>query len=298
MAYSWGLPGPTVPFVVDHRYSALHQERSYLLSALATEESRAEHFIRALQTNTAKLQIAESDRDSAEAVRKSRKAAAAITRKLRKCHKSERAMTNNLAAVTCRMQMLEQHQWRKAQFEYSQRMQQTPMYGMALGFQEMTLASPMSPAYGYPCTPYPARSYAMSFPSGTLPSMPATPLLQPQQMVSMENASNMPLSTPCYEQFQTQYAIRTPFNFPQPVMAAVGQDMNVCYSLHALPNEPINRSRRMSLPNPPRNSSWDTPGFLRGIGEEPVAKENIELGSRLSVVGGTSASLRMQRLSK
>jgi hypothetical protein len=197
MAYSWGLPGPTLSFVADHRYSALQQERSYLLSALAAEESRAEHFIRALQSHKAKLQTAESDQDSAEAVRNLRKASAAITRKLKKCHKSERAMANNLAAVTCRMQMLEQHQWRKAQFEYSQRMQRTPMYGMALGLQEMTLASPMSPAYGYPCTPYPARSYAMSSPSGTLPSMPATPLLQPQQMVSMENAWNMPFYTPC-----------------------------------------------------------------------------------------------------
>jgi hypothetical protein len=261
MAYSWGWPAPTVPFVADHRYSALHQERSYLLSALATEESCAEHFIRALQTTKAKLKIAESDQDSAEVVRNLRKAAAAITRKLKKCHKGERAMANNLAAVAWRMQMLEQHQWRKAQFEYSQRMQQTPMYGVVLGLQEMTLASPMSPAYGYPCTPYPARLYAMSSPSGRLPSMPATPLLQPQQMVSMEDAWNTPLSAPCYEQFQTQYAITTPFNTPQPGMAAVGQDTNVYYSPHALPNEPINRSRRMSLPNPPRNSSWHTPGF-------------------------------------
>lgn len=295
MAYSRGPPAPITPFVANHHYSSLQQERSYLLSALATEESRAEHMNRTLGTIRAKLEMAGAHEDSTEMAGNLTKAAAAITRKLKKCYKSERAMANNLAAVTTRMQMLEQHQWRKAQFEYSQRVQQTPIYGMALGLLGMTLESPISPAYGYPCMPYPPTSYTLSPLSGTIPSVPTTPFLQPQQMMSIEGAWNAALPTPYYEQFQMPFGISTPFNTPQPSMPATWQNMDIQYSpyAYAKSNEPMKRSRRMSLPDPPRMSSWHTEGLLGGIEEEPPAREHIEPGRRLSMISCTGASLRM-----
>lgn len=287
-----------MPFVHDHRYFSLHQERSYLLSALATEESRAEHMTRTLETTRVKLQIAEASDDPAGEVGNLRKVAAAITRKLKKCRKSERALANNLAAVTARMQMLEQHQWRKAQFEYSQRMQETPIYGMAQGLQEMTLQPPMCPAYGYPCTPYPPTSYTLSPLSFTFPSMQATPSLQPQSLTGMGHSWNTPLPTPCHQEFQTSFGMSTPLTTPKPGMPAIWQNMDNPQSNYALSNEPIKRGRRMSLPNPPRRTSWHRPGFMIGCGEDHSASENMELGRRLCMVDGTSAPSRMQRMSK
>lgn len=293
MAYQWGPCAPAVPIVADHRDSSLHQQRSYLLSALATEESRAEHMTRALETTRAKLRIAEIREESKEAVGNLRKAAAATSRKLKKCQKNQRAMTNNLAAVTACMQMLEQHQWRKAQFEYSQRMQQTPMYGLSLGLQEMTIDSPMSTAYGHPCTPYAQTSYAMSPLSVHLAPMPQTPLLQPQSMIGMDIGWNTPLPTPYHQQFQTPLGGSTPFNTPQPGILADWQNMGMQHTQYAVFNEPIKRDRRMSLPNPPRRSGWDTTGIRRGIGQVSSATEKMEVGRKLSVADGTMISLRM-----
>jgi hypothetical protein len=262
MACSWGPSAPITPFVTDHRYSSLQQERSYLLSALATEESGAEHIALTLKTTRAKLQIAEAQEDSAAVARNLRKTMAAMTRKLKKCHRNEQAMANNLAAVTARMQILEQNQWRKAQLDHSERMQQAPIYAMVLGLQGMTLESPMFPAYGYPCTQCPPTSYTVSHLGGAIPSVPATPFLLPQQMMSsIESAWNTPLFTPYHEQFLMPLGMGTPFSTPQPIMNATRQNMDMNMNLqsprhaHAESNEPMKQSRRMSLPDPPRRSS-------------------------------------------
>ena len=279
--------------VADHRYSSLHQERSYLLSALAREESRAEHMNGTLETIRAKLQMAQADQGSAEAIGNLKKAVMAISRKLKKCYKSERAMANNLAAVTARMQILEQHQWRKAQSEYSQRMQQMPISGVALGLQEMTLESRMSPAYGYPCTPYPPTPYTIDPLSATLPSMPATPFLQPQSTMNMEMGWNTPLPMPHYNQFQPPFGMYAPFNTPQPSMPTSWQNMDIQYSPYAVSNEPIKASRRMSLPNPPRRTSWGGIEFLGRVVEDPANNESVGPGS---MVGDTTVSHRMQEM--
>lgn len=289
MAYSLAPSSAIKPYVTDHRYSSLHQERSYLLSALATEGARAERMTRALDNARAKVQSTQADGSSVEATSTLRKTVAAITRKLKKCHKSQRAMASNLAAVTARIQMLEQHQWRKAQFEYSQRMQQTPMYGMALGLQEMALNSPVFPAYGHPCTPYPAAPYNLSPLGWTLPSMPATPILHPQSAISTESSWNMTLPTlvSYCEQVPVQYVANTPFNTPQPFMATTLQMANIQQIPYTISNELTKKCRRLSLPDPLRK------GSLRGIGEEAGLDETTDLGRRLSMDGGASASLRI-----
>ena len=255
MAHPLDLSAPMAPYVTDHHYTSLHQERTYLLSALAKEESHAEHMSRCLETITTKLNIAEAHENSTDMVGGLRRSAAAISRKLKKCHKSERAMANNLAAVTARMRMLEQHQWRKAQFEYSQ---QTPMYGMTLGLQELTLASPMTPAYGYPYTSYPSTSSTMSPLGLTGPPMPATPILPPQ-MASMEYGWTTPVPTPYQDKFQIAFGTSTSFNPPQPGMLDPWEAIGIPPSSCATYNEPLNQVRRMSLPNPPR-TSWHVSG--------------------------------------
>jgi hypothetical protein len=299
MASSWSPSVPAIPIVTDHRYSSLQQERSYLLSALATEESRAEHISRTLETTKAKLQMAEEDEDSAEAAQNLRKVLAAMTRKLKKCQKNEQPMSNNLAEVSARMQILEQNQWQKAQLDHSERVQQVPIYGMTVALQGMTLETPMSPAYGYPCTLYPSISYTISPLNSAIPSLPATPFLRPQLMSSIESGWNTPLPTPYHEPFLTSLGMSTPFNTPQPLMTATWQnrDMNMNtianrnfqppHQAYAEPNPAMNQSRRMSLPDPPRKSGWHIEGSLEGIGEEPPVSADGEQGRSLSMDGGT-----------
>lgn len=201
MAYTWVPPAPEIPFVTDHRYSSLHQEHSYLLSALAKEESRLAHLSRTRESVRAKLVIAEAHGSSAEEVGRLKKAVAAISRKLKQCHKSERAMADNLSAVSERIRMLELHQWQKASFEYSQKMYQTPTHGMVLGFPEMTLELPISPACMYGWTVYSPMSCTMPSVNIALSSMPGSPLLQSQSMVNVGNAWNTPLPVH-YDHFQ------------------------------------------------------------------------------------------------
>lgn len=195
MAYSWGSPAPVIPFIVDHCYSSLHQERSYLLSALAAEESRYEYLSRTLENTRAKLQIVEAQEDSAAVTKKLRKGVTAITRKLKRSRKCERAMANNLAAVTAHMHMLEQHHWRKAQLEYSQMMQLTPIAGMALGLQGMTLEPSLCPSYDYPFMPQSSIPYAMPPLDFALPSLPSNPSWQPELLVGAENIWDTQLPT-------------------------------------------------------------------------------------------------------
>lgn len=268
------------PYVADDRYSPLHQERTYLLSALAKEESRAEHLCRCLETITTKLKTAEGHEDSTDTVKNLRMSAAAITRKLKKCHESERAMANNLATLTTLMQMLGQHQWRKAQFEYSKRMQQTLTDGMTLGLQDMSLVSPITPAYGYPYTPFPSASSMMSPLSLTGSPLPATPAVQPQMALAcMEYGWDTPMPTPYQNNFQMAFGTNTSFNPRQLGMAYSGQAVGIQPSSRAAYDEPLNPVRRMSLPNPPR-TSWQEPGGLTGIGEDLAMTESIELERR------------------
>jgi hypothetical protein len=283
-------------YVSDHRYSALHQERLYLLSALAAEESRAEQMTRSLQTTRAKLMNAADCEDSTDAVANLRKAASAIVRKLKKCQKNQRAMANNLDAVTSRMQMLEEHQWRRAQFEYSQKMLQTPMYGMAMGLQEMSLDTLISPAYGYPCTPYPATShYSVSSPTISVPSILASPMLQSLATPSTGAFWGHALPAPYHDQFYSHPTLNVPSNTPQssvPSQELISDNRPVMF---APDQEPMRRARRMSLPNPTRKNSWHLGETLTEIGEESVVNEGMDLGRRLSMVDGTSSALRMQR---
>lgn len=250
MTHPSDLHPTVVPMATDLCYSGLHHERSYLLSALASEESRAEKLTRSLEATRVKLMTAQADQDH-EGAAGLRKIAASITRRLKKCQDNERAMTNNLAAVTSRMQFLEQHQWRRAQFECSQRMQISPIDELGLGFQGMTLEPPVSSSFACPHSPYPPTFYAMSPFGATMPALPAPPMLQPQRMMSIESTWDTPLPTPHQQHFQVPLGMAQPFDGPQ----AGASDMWKCTTPPPSPSVPFSssneRSRRLSLPTPP-----------------------------------------------
>src|SRR5271170_6068753 len=120
MSYYWAIPGPSptpTTFSIMGSQSSLHQERAYLLSALAAGESRGEQLTFSLDAARQKLAAADHAEGAVDEVKKLKKVVTGLARKLKRSQKSRNAMINNLAAVTSRMKMLEQHQWRKAQFE-------------------------------------------------------------------------------------------------------------------------------------------------------------------------------------
>jgi hypothetical protein len=263
MAYLPKSSPTMIPLITDSRYSGLHHERSYLLSALASEESRAEKETSFLETTRAKLKEAREETDH-EAIAALRKRIASTVKRLRKCRQSERAMANNLAAVTARMQFLEQNKWRTAQLEYLHETQRSPVDGLPLGLQRMTLESPMSPSYGYSHSPYPPTCYAMSPFNATLPSLPEYPVLQPQGMMSIANAWDTTLPTPYRQDSPMIFGTDMPFDTPPAALSEMWQTSHRLNSTRTGSGMLSDRPRRMSLPNPPtehngyRTGSFET----------------------------------------
>src|SRR3954447_10760764 len=100
MSYYWAIPGPNptpTTFSVMGSQSSLHQERAYLLSALAAEESRGEQLTFSLDAARQKLAAADHGEGSVDEVEKLKKAVTGIARKLKRIQKSRKAMINNLA---------------------------------------------------------------------------------------------------------------------------------------------------------------------------------------------------------
>ena len=288
------VPIATVHFAMQS-YSSLHQERAYILSALASEESRSEQFTLTLESLRKKLGKAEQSEDGPNLVANLKKAIATLLRKSKRSQKNQKAMVNNLAAVTSRMQMLEQHQWRRAQFEYSQQAQFSSINGIAMGMQDLGLVSPMTS--GFAChSQTPISPFLQTF----TPQLPSTPFIPPQAAVSFRHPFGSPLYSPFYEQPRGHYPTDqgwqqnvidySPWTLP-PTSDSVGN--------RAQAPRPV---RSMSLPAVQRSSSQRIASSLVRIREgedeaiSPTSqKSSTDLGRRLSLVGGASAGLRLQR---
>lgn len=181
MSYYWAIPGPILAptcYSVMGGQSSLHQERAYLLSALAAEESREEQLTFSLDATRKKLAAAEYEEDSPDAVKSLKKTVTGLARELKRSKKNQKAMISNLAAVTSRMQMLEQHQWRRAQFEYNQRCQFHFLNDMNMNMQNLTLVSPITPSHQYqsqsPISPQ-TPGFAYPVPPTSMPNIQWTP---------------------------------------------------------------------------------------------------------------------------
>ena len=299
MSYYWAIPGPTptmTPYSIMGNQSSLHQERAYLLSALASEESRGEQLTFSLNAIRKRLAAAEHADGSTEAVRSLKKAATGLARKLKRSQKSLKAMINNLTAVASRMQMLEQHQWRRAQFAYNQRSRFPLLNDMHMNMQNHTLVSPITPTHQYQ-TQSPISPQTPGF---THP-VPLTPVPNVQWATSYGNGWGSPLYTPFYAQ---QYERPQPANQePLRIMQYASLDegiswRNVDYSRIAGQPSDSQRLRAMSLPvvqlgaNAVQKSSWISREEDEGISP----KSGMNLARRLSLIGGGSSGLRLERL--
>jgi hypothetical protein len=273
--------------------SSLHQERAYLFSALAAEESREEQLTFSLHATREKLAAAEHE-DSTEAVKSLKKAVTGLARKLKRSQKSQKAMINNLAAVTSRMQILEQHQWRRAQFEYNQRCQFLFLNDINMNMQNLTLISPIRQSHQYQSqSPISPQTPGFAHP------VPPRPMPNAQWTTNHADGWASPLNTQSYAQpyerleaaSQAQQLIK---QYPPPNQEASRR--NVEYASRPGQASGSRCLRTMSLPlvqrgtSPVQKDSW--------IGREDAVspKSGMNLARRLSLVGGCEFGVEVRKV--
>ena len=308
MSYYWAVPPGFSTASANSAlsgHSSLHQERAYLLSALASEESRMEQLTVSLDSVKHKLIDTESgsNPDPEEAARLKR-VIRGLTRKLERSQKSQKAMVNNLAAVTSRMVMMEQHQWRKAQYEYEQRSYVPLMNSFGYNMPNTGLASPMMTPYASFPQPVVSPFSATQIYSPMMPMTPMpNPIQTPQENPGVLEQWGSPLYTPFYGQSHGRHAVQ-------------GSANETHYEVPSVPtywppqahHVPAQALRTTSLPTPriERRRTIGVDGGQRGINdspredEEPISPKSMPnlgsgLGGRLSLVDGASAGLRLQR---
>ena len=299
MSYYWAIPGPSpapTTFSVIGSQSSLHQERAYLLSALAAEESRGEQLTFSLDAARRRLAAAGHAEGSVDEVKELKKAVASIARKLKRSLKCREAMINNLVAVTSRMKMLQQHQWRRAQFEYSQQTQLPSFIDMTTNLQNPTLAAPTTSGYQYQ-----TQSPIIPQTPGMVHPVPLNPMPHIQWGATSGGGWGSPLYTPFYAQPYEwpQASNQGPLQImhpPSPIKESLWR--NVEYSRS--PGQAVHsqHQRSMSLPTVQRRASWARKGSREISGEDEAASpmSGINLARRLSLIGGASAGLRLEKL--
>ena len=298
MSYYWAVPGPSpapTTYSVMGAQSSLYQERTYLLSALAAEESRGEQLTFSLHGARQKLAAVEYVEGSADEVKSLKKALTGLERKLRRSQKSSKAMINNLAAVASRMQMLEQHQWRRAQFEYNRRSQLPQSSDINMNMQNLTLVSPMTPSYQY----YAQSPISPQTPGFAHPT-PLTPMPTMQWASSYADGWGSPLYTPFYAQpyEQDQAVNQAQFQIMPNPLPSTDLWRDVQYA--SLPGQAFDSRhlRAMSLPMVQHRASWAGKSSPASNAENEAIspKSGMNLARRLSLIGGASAGLRLERM--
>ena len=295
MSYYWAIPGPSpapTTYSVMGAQSSLHQERTYLLSALAAEESRGEQLTFSLYGARQKLAAAEYGGGAADEVKSLKKAVTGLERKRRRSQENAKAMINNLAAVASRMQMLEQHQWPRAQFEYNQRSQLSQFNDINTSMQNLALVSPITPNYQHlaqspispqtpgfanpiALTPGPAMQWASTYGDGW-----GSPLYTP-------------FYTPPYEQNQGVNQVQFQV-MPNPLPS---EDLLRDVQYAGLPGQASDSQhlRAMSLPMLEHRVSWagKSSSVSNAENEAISPKSGMNLARRLSLIGRASAGLRL-----
>jgi hypothetical protein len=299
MSYHWAISGPSpapTTYSIVGGQSSLHQERAYLLGALATEESRGEQLTCSLDAARERLAAAEHTEGSTDAVKSLKKTVSGLARKLKRIHKSRKAMISNLAAVTSRMQMLDQHQWRRAQFEYNQRSQLLSLNDMNMNMQNLALVSSITPNYQYQ-----AQSPISPQTPGFAHPVPLTPLQNVQLATTYGDGWGSPLYTPFYAQPYEwhQAANQEQLQIMQyPSHDEVALRRNVEYSGNSGQASESQRLRTMSLPMVQPRASWPRKDSRTSREEDEAIspKSGMNLAKRLSLIGGASSGFRLERL--
>lgn len=123
-----------------NQYSILHQERMYLLSALAEEENQGEHLTHSLSVLQAQLAKNEAA-DPSVSTRRLKKQIKAVRNKIGACQHRERAIAANLANLVAQMEGMKRYQSGNIQQQYAMQIQQAQQHA------RMVLMSPSRPNF-------------------------------------------------------------------------------------------------------------------------------------------------------
>lgn len=134
------------PALWTNQYSILHQDRLFLLNALANEEERGERLAYALVGLKSKLENFGERKAENEIVnssepqitaRKLKLSIKTVKHKIGRCQHRERALSADLAIVIARMEGLDRYRWRCAQ----------QVYNLQSQYDQLVMMSPLTPEY-------------------------------------------------------------------------------------------------------------------------------------------------------
>ena len=122
------------------QYSVLHQERMYLLQALAAEESQGEQLTQSLSALQTQIETSEAAQPPGN-TRRLKQQCKHIRTRLGACQMRERALAVNIARIVAQLEGMKRYQWRNAQQDYAVQLQ------LAQQHAQMVLMSPSRPAF-------------------------------------------------------------------------------------------------------------------------------------------------------
>jgi hypothetical protein len=132
--------------VVSHQealtsqYSVFHQQRLYLLNALAEVENQGERLTQSL--GALETQIIEHEATEPPlSTKKIRQQVRSVRNRLTDCQHQERALAANLSQLVAQMEGIKRYQWRQAQHDYQMQIQQAQQHA------QMVLLSPARPGF-------------------------------------------------------------------------------------------------------------------------------------------------------
>jgi hypothetical protein len=122
------------------QYSVLHQQRLYLLSALAEVEDQGERLIQSLGALETQIHGNEAT-EPPLSTKKLRQQVRSVRNRLTECQHQERALAANLSQLVAQMEGMKRYQWRQAQHDYQMQIQQAQQHA------QMVLLSPARPGF-------------------------------------------------------------------------------------------------------------------------------------------------------
>lgn len=131
-----------LPEALTSQYSVLHQERLYLLNALAEEANQGESLTHTLISLQAQIHQSETS-NPPESTRKLRQQVKAVRNKIGTCQHRERALAANLANVVAQMEGYKRYQWRSAEEQYAMQLQAAQQHAQSV----LRMMSPSRPAF-------------------------------------------------------------------------------------------------------------------------------------------------------
>lgn len=294
MAHYFGQ-GLTPQDALTSQYSTWHQERLYLLSALAEEESKGEHLTQILSDLQSQLNQFEVN-DSFAAAKKLRQKIKAVRNKIGACQHRERALAANLANTVVQMEGLKRYQWRNAQQEYAIQILQAQQHA------QMVLMSPARPQFALRSpSPMDLVSQMQYMSLGHSPAAATTQSSPQNPYLALGQINGPSQYMPSYSAYgQSQHLYSDP--------SAALSDLQACgladIDLHV--DDPVSP---MSIPSPTQdwNARFSRRGHRRAASllvpaqrfsasrSDSFSPRNDGAMRRLSLLDGTNAAMQLER---